>query len=409
MNRINRCHHFKRSLNSLEKARIVLGIETSCDDTAVAIVNSEKKILATRNYSKKDVQVKLGGICPDVTAQIHRNFIDKAVNECVQEANLRFSDLDAIACTTRPGLVMCLKVGANKGVQLAQKYKLPLIPVHHMRAHSLSAGLDKDVHLRYPFVTILISGGHALIAIAKSPSDFDLIGETENGSPGECLDKIGRALKITKMPEFDKIHPGAAIEMLASEAKGEQDYFEYVVKFPSTGGPNFHFTNLKGSFLTMIKQLDTDSINLVSMCASVQFTVTAHLCQKVHLALETLRFRGTDANQIVVSGGVASNQFIKNALSKVAKHHKFELIVPPKHLCTDNGEMIAWAGLEILRIQDNASIINNIHNYIFVNDKELIGKDLTKNWGPPKPVKRIVLRSLLPFYDSLIVKNIHAV
>uniref|UniRef100_A0A0K0E9E9 N(6)-L-threonylcarbamoyladenine synthase n=1 Tax=Strongyloides stercoralis TaxID=6248 RepID=A0A0K0E9E9_STRER len=392
--------------------KIVLGIETSCDDTAVAIVDSNKNILGRRNFSKKDSQIKLGGICPSVTQQLHRNYIDRAINESMKDAGIRYYDLDAIAVTTRPGIILSLKVGACKAVNLAQKYNLPLVPIHHMRAHVLSGGLDKHTNLIYPFLTLLISGGHALLAIVHSPVDFELIGKSENNSPGECLDKLGRKIGLKELSEYKEFHTGAIIEEIASQAKTVEEYTKYQIKMPSIKGVNFDFTHIKSSYLTLLNKIPIDNIDLISLCASIQFSVTAHICSKVHLALETLSARKISVKQLVVSGGVASNQFIKGCLSKVCKVHSIKLITPPKELCTDNGEMIGWNGCEILNYYDNykvnykeKNILYNIQDYIYVMNKELIGKDSTNNWGQSKPFKKIVLTSLLPLTDSLIVKK----
>uniref|UniRef100_A0A0K0EWK4 N(6)-L-threonylcarbamoyladenine synthase n=1 Tax=Strongyloides venezuelensis TaxID=75913 RepID=A0A0K0EWK4_STRVS len=391
--------------------KLVLGIETSCDDTAVAIVDSDKNVLGRRNFSKKDSLVRLGGITPSVMGELHRNYIDRAVNESMEEAGIRFYDLDAIAVTTSPGIVLSLKVGANKAVNLSQKYGLPLIPIHHMRAHALSAGLDKHTILKYPFLTLLISGGHALLAIAHSPVDFELIGKSESGSPGECLDKIGRAIGILRLPQYKEYHTGAAIEKIASEAKKVEDYTKYQVKMPSVSGCNFNFSNIKANYLMLLQKVPIDSIDIVSMCASVQFTITSHICSRLHLALSKLSSEKSHVKQLVVSGGVASNQFIKECLSKVCKVHSIEIITPPKKLCTDNGEMIGWAGCEILNYYDTyeiscvkRQIYYDIKDYIYVKDKELIGNDNSNNWGPIESYKKILLTSLLPFSKDLKLK-----
>ncbi|CEF62404.1 Probable tRNA N6-adenosine threonylcarbamoyltransferase, mitochondrial [Strongyloides ratti] len=392
--------------------KIVLGIETSCDDTAVAIVDSDKNILGSRNFSIKNAQIKLGGICPLVTQQIHRNYIDKAINESMKDAGIRFYDLDAIAVTSRPGIVLCLRVGTDKAVNLAQKYNLPLIPIHHMRGHALSGGLDKHKDLVYPFLTLLISGGHALLAIGHSPVDFELIGKSDFNSPGECLDKIGRKLGLLQLPEYKEYHTGAAIEEIASKAKTIEEYTKYQIPMPSIKGTNFDFAHIKNSYITFLNKTPIEDIDLVSFCASSQFLVTAHICSKVHLALETLFDKEINVKQLVVSGGVASNQFIRGCLAKVCKIHSVEMITPPKTLCTDNGEMIGWAGCEILKYYENykssneqKEIIYNIKDYIYAVGKELIGKDSTNNWSPPKSNRKFVLTSLLPFSSDLKIKK----
>ncbi|VDK51889.1 unnamed protein product [Cylicostephanus goldi] len=205
---------FRSSLLA-RRSLVVLGIETSCDDTAVALVRDDKKVLSSQRFADRDTQRRLGGISPREVALQHKAHLPRLLDECLKESGYAVSDVDAIAVTTKPGLVIALKEGIRKGLELSRFYKKDLISIHHMRAHALSAFLVCD-SLSFPFVSVLISGGHALIVLVRSASNFTIYGESSSGSPGECLDKIARELKINEMPEFYDVHPGAAVEKLAS-------------------------------------------------------------------------------------------------------------------------------------------------------------------------------------------------
>uniref|UniRef100_A0A914SEQ2 N(6)-L-threonylcarbamoyladenine synthase n=1 Tax=Parascaris equorum TaxID=6256 RepID=A0A914SEQ2_PAREQ len=188
----------------------------SCDDTAVCILSGDRRVLSSRRYANREVQNRLGGICPSLAAEQHRSYIDRFVNECLKESGRRLSDLDAVAVTTRPGLVIALKVGISKALSLAREGHIQFVNVHHMQAHATVASLLYP-QLHYPYVCVLISGGHALIAVAYGPADFDILASSLSGSPGECLDKLARALPPSAF-QFGYSHLGAALEQLASNA-----------------------------------------------------------------------------------------------------------------------------------------------------------------------------------------------
>uniref|UniRef100_A0A1I7XIK7 N(6)-L-threonylcarbamoyladenine synthase n=1 Tax=Heterorhabditis bacteriophora TaxID=37862 RepID=A0A1I7XIK7_HETBA len=186
----------------------------NCDDSAVAIVQEDKRILASRNFADRELQRHLGGICPASVAQQHKVQLPVLLDECLFEAGLHFCDIDAFAVTTKPGLVIALKEGIRKAIELARIYHKDLIPVHHMQAHALSAFLVSD-DLSFPFLTLLISGGHSLIVLVKSSENFIILGKSLSGSAGECMDKVARELNIQYKDDFKNIHPGAALEILA--------------------------------------------------------------------------------------------------------------------------------------------------------------------------------------------------
>ncbi|WKY08907.1 hypothetical protein Q1695_001801 [Nippostrongylus brasiliensis] len=344
-----RCCRFSVSRRNL----IVLGIETSCDDTAVALMRDDKSVLSSRRFADRATQRRLGGISPREVALQHKEHLPRILNDCLDEARLSVSDVDAICVTTRPGLVIALKEGIRLGLSLSRDYKKDFVSVHHMRAHALSAFLVSE-KLRFPFLSLLISGGHALIVLARSADDFVLY-----GSPGECLDKIARELNVTDTDEFRDIHPGAAVEQLASRCS-DGGHLRYSVRGPCTSGADMNFSQLKSSYLNLAKEKHSANFSVEDFCASVQHHLTRHIATKLHNCLEHLHSTGElpNVNHLVISGGVAANRYISNGIKKLANFHGLETVVVPQSLCTDNAEMIAWNG--ILCLRENSP---NIYRY----------------------------------------------
>uniref|UniRef100_A0AC35GH76 N(6)-L-threonylcarbamoyladenine synthase n=1 Tax=Panagrolaimus sp. PS1159 TaxID=55785 RepID=A0AC35GH76_9BILA len=386
---------FKRFLNIHSVKRpIVLGIETSCDDSAVAIVSADKKVLNSKVFVNRIDQQRIGGISPALSAMQHRTFIDKLIEECLDEIPCRLGDLDAIAVTSCPGLVICLKVGLERAISLARISKVQLMQVHHMRAHALSSRLI-DASVDYPFLSLLISGGHF-----KSPSDFDIIGMDSNTSPGECLDKIAREIGL----KSNDRHFGAEVERLARQSN-EDGCLRFSIKSPSTIGADFYFGSIKNSFLNLIVREKLYSLaerDTVDLCASLQFQVTAHLCRKLHLAFEFLQSKDIFQDKqktLVLSGGVAANQFIFKAIEKLTNYYGYKLIVPPGRLCTDNAEMIAWTGIEMMNENPNVAIPwTSLPSKIYAYDRYPIGTSNLRNeiqTSKFKPQRKLSLQSIL--------------
>ncbi|KAJ1370531.1 hypothetical protein KIN20_032267 [Parelaphostrongylus tenuis] len=381
---------FFRVASIQKRSLVVLGIETSCDDTAVAIVRDDKTILSSRRFADRDTQRKLGGISPREVAQQHNKRLPLLLNECLDEAQLSVSDVDAIAVTTRPGLVIALKEGIRKGLELSRHYKKDFVDIHHMRAHALSAFLICE-DLQFPFLSMLISGGHALIAMAMSTVDFVVYGESISGSPGECLDKVARELQLNEIDEFRNIHPGAALERLARRCS-TNGHLRYSVSGPHTTGADMNFSTLKSSYLNLVRmERNNADFSTEDFCASVQHHVTRHLATKLHNCLEYLTNCGqlSLVRKLVISGGVAANDYICNGISKIANFHGLEVVKVSPHLCTDNAEMVAWNGIMCL--------LNNspdVHRYpripesIYAHARSPIG-ECSRALVPSKPERRL--------------------
>ncbi|KAK6054108.1 peptidase, M22 family [Cooperia oncophora] len=275
-----------------------------------------------------------------------------------------------------------------------------------MRAHALSGFLICET-LRFPFLSMLISGGHALTVLSRSADDFVLYGQSASGSPGECMDKIARELKLNEIQEFREVHPGAAMERMASRCS-EIGHLRYGVAGPSTSGADMNFSQLKSSYLNLVRKHREDAdFSVEDFCASVQHHVTRHLVSKLHNCLEYLSDNGEllSIKHLVISGGVAANGYICNGISKLASSHGLEVIKVPPRLCTDNAEMIAWNG--ILCLRENSP---NIHRYpeipesIYAHRRFPIGT-CSRSLVPTKPRRRLGVTTVhgdmpLKFFDK---------
>ncbi|CAI4224644.1 unnamed protein product [Auanema sp. JU1783] len=356
----------------------VLGIETSCDDTAVAIINDRKKVYSALRYTNRDEQREKGGICPASVAIQHREKLPNLVSKCMRESGLSYEEIDAIAVTTKPGLVIALKEGIKTAIEVARAQKKPLIPVHHMRAHALSGFLCSE-SLQFPFLCLLISGGHSLIVLVKQAEDFEILGQSLSGSAGECLDKIARELNVQSMEGCENIHPGAGLELVAKKASAD-GYLRYAVGLPSTPRADMNFSQLKSSFLNLIKRKkDSDDFSVEDFCSSAQHFVARHIISKLNAAFDHLNSTGEikSLRHLVISGGVASNMYINNGIRKLCSHYNIEHIPVPPHLCTDNAEMIAWTGTLMMK-EKSRDIYksSDIPDLIYAHAKYEIGNDV---------------------------------
>ncbi|CAB3396723.1 unnamed protein product [Caenorhabditis bovis] len=368
----------------------VLAIETSCDDTAVAIVSKEKNILASKKFTNRQIQTKLGGICPSVCAQQHREMLPKLLSECVEESGVHIRELAAVAVTVTPGLVIALKEGIHTAISLAKSMGVPLIPVHHMRAHALSILLSTD-RVKFPYCTLLISGGHALICEVKSPDDFVLYGMSVSGSPGECIDKVARELDI----ENAHSHAGAAVEMLAKRAS-ENGHLRYSSVLPSTSGADMNFSQLKSTYLNLAaKHKNSPDFCREDFCASLQHSVARHLTSKLHSFLDWYTENESNRSKtLVIGGGVAANAYIANGITKLADAYEMETFQVPLELCSDNAEMIGYTAILMLENKSPAVIHHDqIPDNIYAHARSDIGVD--HRWKiPAKPRRRLAVSTI---------------
>lgn len=333
---------------------IVLGIETSCDETAVAIVDDAKNILSNLVISQINIHKEFGGVVPEIAARNHIDVIEGLVKKALQDSNLNFDDIDGIAVTSGPGLIGGLIVGVMVAKSLALALKKPLIAVNHLEGHILTARLTSD--LEFPFLTLLVSGGHCQILNVRKFADYELIGKTLDDALGECFDKVAQMI--------GEDYPGGPkIEVMAKI--GDQNRFKFPrplvdSDFKKINIYNFSFSGLKTAVRREIERLTGESFSSSSfkllsavdkndICASLQRVIVEILVNRLNNVLSSFDFAENRPKSLVICGGVAANQFIFTNLEIWCAKNGLSLHVPDIKLCTDNAAMIAWAGLERLQ------------------------------------------------------------
>ncbi|XP_045514550.1 probable tRNA N6-adenosine threonylcarbamoyltransferase, mitochondrial [Pieris brassicae] len=333
---------------------IVLGIETSCDDTGTAIIDQKGNLFAETLLSQNVIHLRYGGVNPLIARDLHRDNIERAVNETVFKAKLHFQDIDAIAVTVKPGLLFSLQIGVKYAKYLSKIYHKPLIPIHHMEAHALVARMYNNID--FPFLALLISGGHCLLTCVRGTDDFLLLGDTLDNAPGEVLDKVARRMKLRNIPDYSQLPGGRSVELAAENAK-TLELFEFPLPLHKQRDCNFSFSGLKDAFSRHLYKKESehnikgDEIipEVNELCASFQYAIAKHIVHRAERALKFCISRNyipENNGTLVVSGGVASNDFIFKCLQCMGYAMKCNVFRPPPKLCTDNGIMIAWNGIE---------------------------------------------------------------
>jgi N6-L-threonylcarbamoyladenine synthase len=319
----------------------VLGIETSCDETAVAIVEAPAggrpigRILANVVYSQLTEHRRFGGVVPEIAARAHLERLDGLVTDALAEARLGLADLDGIAATGGPGLIGGVMVGVMTAKAMAFAHDKPFLAVNHLEGHALSVRLTEDVD--YPYMLLLVSGGHCQLLTVRGPGDFTRLGTTIDDAVGECFDKTAKLLGLG-------FPGGPAVEKAA--VGGDPQRFQLPRPMWRKPGCDFSFSGLKTAVRLAVEKLPPgDATAIGDLCASFQRTVGDVLADRCGNALAQ-----TPASTLVVAGGVASNLYLRGRLETLAAQHGARLVAPPVKLCTDNGAMIAWAGLERLRL-----------------------------------------------------------
>lgn len=326
--------------------KTVLGIETSCDETAVAIVAEDKRILTNKVLSQQE-HAAFGGVVPEIAARAHLHHIDRMVKEAMQETGLGFPDLDAVAVTAGPGLIGGLLVGVMTARAIADVHNLPIIAVNHLEGHALSPRLAEDIP--FPYLLLLASGGHCQILIVEDVGRYKLLGATIDDAAGECFDKTAKLLGLG--------YPGGpAVEKMALNCKDIKAATKnYPLPTPLKGANNcdFSFSGLKTAVRRVAENLPETIPATVAadICASFQESVAAVIEDRMERAISQYLslHPGQKAPTLVVAGGVAANQRLRSALSSLCERHGLRFAAPPLFLCTDNAAMIAWAGIERLK------------------------------------------------------------
>ena len=326
-----------------------LGIETSCDETAAAIVKEKNdgtgEILSNIVSSQIEVHKEFGGIVPELAARAHVEKIEFIIKKAIKESGLNINDLDGVAATAGPGLVVCLTVGLNIGKAIAGSLSKPFIAVNHLEGHALSPKIIKKIE--FPYLLLLISGGHTQFLEVNGVNKYKRLGTTIDDALGEAFDKTAKLLGI----EFPG---GPTIEKWAK--KGNKNYFKLPKPILKKGGCNLSFAGLKTAVLRTSKKLKNEK-EKCHLAASFQETVNKILNEKTKIAMkEFLKNKKNKTNTFVIAGGVASNLTIRDNLIKLAKEKNFVSVFPPLNLCSDNAAMIAWVGIERYKI----NLIDNL-------------------------------------------------
>jgi len=328
----------------MKKKPIILGIESSCDETAASIIQENDRgiptILSNIVSSQVDVHKEFGGVVPELAARSHIEKIDLITKKAIDESSIKLEDIDAVAATAGPGLIVCLSVGLNFGKAMAYSLNKPFIAVNHLEGHALSPKLNSK--LNYPYLLLLISGGHTQFLSIKSLGKYKRLGTTIDDAVGEAFDKTAKLLGI----EFPG---GPQIEIYAK--KGNPKKYALPKPIINKGGCNLSFAGLKTAVLRIAKQIKTEQ-EKYDLAASFQRTVEEILYKKSKVAFEKFKnINGDKDNTFVVAGGVAANKKIREILTNLCEEENFEAIFPSIDLCGDNAAMIAMVGLEKFKIK----------------------------------------------------------
>jgi len=418
----------KMQLKSLPKNAFILGIETSCDDTAAAIVTKSGHVVSQAIRSQVSIHEEWGGVVPTLAKEAHQNAIDEVVEECLSKAGVTDigKEVSAVAVTVGPGLSMCLRVGVRKAQKISGEYGIPIVPVHHMEAHCLVArvkeeewndgvreanakneSIEKDTAAaaaatevaKFPFVALLVSGGHNVLLKVEGVGKYTILGQTLDDAIGEAYDKTARLLGLPvgggggpALEKLAKEYEETVLEPRREQARKEtereahitDEVFEKIVQ-KKVKNPirftvplrkrktcDFSFAGLKTNVrLAIEKHLGTvvdeskpeqkilpsedwDGIENRETRAAIahafQTAAVTHLEDRVQRALEWVESDGVAPTCLVVAGGVAANQKVRNSLLQIGTNHSIDVVFPKPSWCTDNGVMVAWAGIERLNL-----------------------------------------------------------
>ena len=328
----------------MSKKPLILGIESSCDETAASIISENDLgnpvVLSNIVSSQVDVHKEFGGVVPELAARSHMEKIDWIVKKAIEESGVDIKELDAVASTAGPGLIVCLSVGLSFGKAFAASLNKPFIAVNHLEGHALSPKLNSK--LNYPYLLLLISGGHSQYLCVRNLGEYKRFGTTIDDAIGEAFDKTAKLLDI----EFPG---GPQIEILAK--KGDPNKYDLPKPIFNKGGCNLSFAGLKTAVLKIVKKIKTDQEKF-DLAASFQKTIIEILYKKTKIAFgEFKKHIDIKEKKFVVAGGVAANKEIRNMLVNLCEEENYEPIFPPIEFCGDNAAMIAMVGLEKFKLK----------------------------------------------------------
>ena len=325
---------------------VILGIETSCDETAVAVVEDEPRPLIRANLIRSQLaeHAPYGGVVPEIAARAHLDHIDGLVERALAEAETRIEQLDGVAAATGPGLIGGLIVGSMAAKGLAWAAGKPFIAVNHLEAHALAARLARGV--AFPYLLLLVSGGHSQLLVCTGVGRYRQLGTSRDDAAGEAFDKTAKLLGLG--------YPGGpAIEQAART--GDPRRFALPRPLKGREGCDFSFSGLKTAVRQIVADIDAragvlGSQDIADLAAAVELAICDTLLDRTANAIGWFRRRFPEGASLVAAGGVAANQRLREGLAALAAASGLGFVAPPAGLCTDNGAMIAWAGLERLRL-----------------------------------------------------------
>ena len=331
---------------------LILGIESSCDETAASVVSDAEKldqrILSNFVLSQEREHIPYGGIVPEIAARSHLMHMDRLIEKAISTAEINFSRLNGIAVTGGPGLIGGVIVGVMAAKAIASVHKKPFIAINHLEGHALTARLVQDVE--FPYLLLLVSGGHCQLQIVKEVGTYIRLGTTLDDALGEAFDKCAKMMGLN--------YPGGP----KIEAKSRiGDDMRFNLPRPMLGRKNCHFSfsGLKTAVRRQIEKIGNENLNqshIADLCASFQKAVGDILIDRCRNGLQKFREICPEGNTLVISGGVGANGYLKERIQKLEKEEDIRLVVPPSNLCTDNAAMIAWAGIERLKSGYSSSL-----------------------------------------------------
>ncbi|MFQ0991853.1 tRNA (adenosine(37)-N6)-threonylcarbamoyltransferase complex transferase subunit TsaD [Gilliamella apicola] len=327
----------------------VLGIETSCDETGIAIYDDEQGLIANQLYSQIKLHADYGGVVPELASRDHIRKTVPLIQAALKEANLTSADIDGVAYTAGPGLVGALMVGASIGRSLAYAWNVPAVAVHHMEGHLLAPMLE-DNPPQYPFVALLVSGGHTQLISVTGIGQYHLMGESIDDAAGEAFDKTAKLLGLD--------YPGGArLSKLAEQ--GDSSRFHFPRPMTDRPGLDFSFSGLKTAAANTIHQynqgVELDEQIKADIARAFEDALVDTLLIKSRRALEQTGF-----NRLVIAGGVSANKTLRNKLAELMAQRKGQVYYPRIEFCTDNGAMIAYAGMIHLKQQQYSDLAINV-------------------------------------------------
>lgn len=335
-----------------EKTVLCLGIESSCDETSAAIVDSDRNILAHIIYSQIPEHQKYGGVVPELAARAHILAVDEVIRLTLERAGKTIDDIDVIAATAGPGLIGGVLIGWMSATGIANAKNKPLVAVNHLEGHALVPRLcaasasdsATNINVEFPYLLMLASGGHCQILLVHNVGKYELIGQTLDDSAGEAFDKVAKMLGLG--------YPGGPIVDKRAQL-GNAKRFHFPRPLCDKPGCDFSFSGIKTAARMLLDKTPQTDINeefINDFCASFQQSVVDCITNRLTNALKDVRVRKAAPKTMVVAGGVAKNSAIRSAMEELAKQSNMLFAAPPMNLCTDNGAMIAWAGIENYRV-----------------------------------------------------------